>query len=147
MVKKICNHCGKIYVGKECECRKKNKKYTNTKNYYNTPRWKRLSKFIRERDYNQDRLAMYLSAVNVDDNEIKKLKEFLVLPGNIPRMFDGLIIVHHIIPVDEDESLMYEPSNLISLKKDTHEYIHKLYKTKNKKKIQELLRNAVKFGL
>lgn len=146
MVKKICNHCGRIYSG-ECECRKKNKKYTNTKSYYNNPRWKTLSKSIRERDYNQDRLAMYLSAVDIDDNEIKKLKEFLVLPGNVPRMFDGLIIVHHIIPADEDESLMYEPSNLISLKKDTHEYIHKLYKTKNKKQIQELLRNAVKFRL
>lgn len=146
MVKKICNHCGKIYFD-ECECRKKNKKYSETKSFYKTKAWRSTSNYVRLRDFKTDRLALFLAVTNkiFDIDVFNKMKNFLVLPNGMVRDLKSILIVHHIVPADEDASLLYDTNNLITLSKDTHELVHQIYKTKNKKALQDLLREAVKF--
>lgn len=48
--------------------------------------------------------------------------------------------VHHIIELMDNPNLGDEPSNMIPLSKDAHDFVHMLYKAGYKKETQELLR-------
>lgn len=52
-------------------------------------------------------------------------------------------VVHHIVPVNEDMSLVYSSNNLISLCNKCHSQVHMLYNTKDKENTQRLLRNLI----
>lgn len=153
MIQKICNHCGRLYTDVcPCKAARRRKYEYKSDDFYNSKAWRSLSRYIRQRDLNSDRLAMYLSLsgayrqVNIPGH-IKTLVDYLILPGGAIRRLSGLIVVHHIIPREDDRSLWYVVDNLISLRHDVHEYIHQLYKTEAKCDIQELLREAVAWKL
>lgn len=143
--KKICNHCGRIYSGTKCSCRVKEKTgYHNS--FYDSKAWRSVSRFVRMRDFNTDRLALYFRRVGRPESGVGiNIYDYIMdaVTGEI-RSLSGALLVHHIIPRDEDASLWYTVDNLITVNSSVHEYIHKLYKTNNKEDVQNILREAVK---
>lgn len=144
MPKKICNHCGRIYEF-ECECRKKRRKFSKTKDIYNSTRWKKVSKKIRARDFYCDRFALFLSVCDASKlpTWTRPFKTFLTLPDGTIRRMNDILLVHHIEPVDENSSSWFDENNLISLYQSTHEMIHKLYETELKNEVQSFLKKIV----
>lgn len=149
--KRFCNHCGRLYEGKRCSCRRdsnneRSRKYHDS--FYNSPAWVSLSRFIRIRDFNTDRLALYFRRVGRPTHGIGiNIYDFVVdaTTGEI-RRFPGVLVVHHIVPREDDKNLQYTENNLITLNTHVHEYIHQLYGT-NKEEVQNILREAVKTEL
>lgn len=149
MIRKICNHCGRIYID-TCECQKKKRKSSYKHNsFYDGIAWKTLSKQIKQRDLYTDRLALFLKKKPIErflyKGHIKTLIDYLITPTGQIRRFTDLIEVHHIEPIEENKELRYNEENLISLYKSVHEYIHKIYNTNEKETLQNLLREAVRY--
>lgn len=146
---KFCNHCGKIFYGERCSCQKnvKRKQYDNS--FYHGKHWIQLSKFIKSRDYLQDRLVMYFRKIysrntTIPENEItRRLYYYCITPEGNARFYNDKLIVHHIIPRDEDASKQYDINNLITVSNNIHEYLHQLYKSGYKEEVQKLLQAAV----
>ena len=144
--KRICNHCGRLYDGPKCGCRVKREagtKYHNS--FYDSTAWKAVSRFVRVRDFNMDRLALYFRRIGRPEHGVGvRIYDYVIdaSTGEIRRLPGGLV-VHHIIPRDEDSSKQYDTDNLISLNSSVHEFIHKLYNT-DKEAVQNILREAVK---
>ena len=67
-------------------------------------------------------------------------------------VYPARVDVHHIAELDEDPERKLDPSNLITVSRDNHRSIDKLYHRGNKEKIQEILwdearrRNIAFFG-
>ena len=53
-------------------------------------------------------------------------------------------LVHHIIEIDEDESQVYELSNLIPVSEIAHREIHKRYRDEDIKQVQAELKEYLK---
>lgn len=148
MISKICNHCGRLYQGTACPCQKKRRKDERHNQFYDSPHWKALARQIKARDLYTDRLALYFARTQEKgEGHINTLRLYLTTPEGQIKAFTDLLQVHHIIPVNEDESGRYKEENLITLYKSTHEYIHQLYKTEEKEAIQNLLRKAIAMKL
>lgn len=147
---KFCNHCHKLYSGSKCSCRRDNQRERSKKyhdSFYDSPAWRALSRYIRVRDYNMDRLALFCLKYSPKTFIGIKLCDYVLeaSTGQI-RTFSGMLVVHHIVPREDDKSLQYDSDNLITLNTHVHEYIHQLYAT-NKEEVQNLLREAVKADL
>lgn len=147
MIKRICNHCGRLYVDK-CICRQEKRKYNRT-SFYDTQAWRSLSKFIRIRDYNQDRLMLYFKKIGrpKESGIAQRLYDFVIDANGVER-FTGSLLVHHIVPREDDYALQYETTNLITLNNNVHEYVHQLYtNSSNKAVVQDILHSAVEASL
>ena len=143
---RFCNRCGRLYdenKGK-CQCQKNVKREYKHNNFYDRPAWRKLSSYIRVRDFNMDRLALYLAKTGEkDDKTYKLLRDYLIdAYGNVRRL-GGAIVVHHIVPREEAYDKQYDIDNLISLNTHTHEYVHQLYCTNHRDDVQRILRDAV----
>lgn len=88
------------------------------------------------------------------DDALYNTKEWRSLRSDILEDYDNICLwslyvqgkileanrVHHIEEVLDNEDLVYEYDNCISLEKYNHYYIHKLYNSRYKKEVQEILR-------
>lgn len=162
---RYCNHCHKLYderTGK-CPCRKTVRSPYRHSDFYDGKHWRALSNYIRIRDYDMDRLALYFFRNNffnigefrtetpVDafnrSGVYKLLYDYLIDATGQMRALGGGLVVHHITPRKENYSLQYDPDNLITLNTHTHEYIHQLYDHGKQEEVERLLREAVKANL
>ena len=105
MLYKRCSKCGKrMEMGQKCSCCKRdystNKR--SRKEYHNN-RWAKLRQYVMAR---HDYLDAYA------------LEQGNVIPADT---------VHHIIPVRDDETLFFEPTNLIPVSRASHDTIHAAY--------------------
>lgn len=135
--KKICGICKRVIdQDKECECRGKqiaesNKqydKYTRDKKahaIYESKSWRFIRNIVKTRDNN-------LCQCCLDLKEITPIE-----------------LVHHIVEVRNDYSLVYNMNNLIGLCNKCHGEVHSAYdrsdseKIKTQKHLKELIDNRV----
>lgn len=141
-IKRQCSICGKLIpIGTKCECeierdkksnkdnnKKYNKKrYEENKEYikfYNSSQWIKLRELIR----NKQGLDLYLY-----------FKEGKIVTDDL--------YIHHIIPTKDDWTRRLDSNNLICLSYETHEKIHRLYKSGRKEEVQaELLEMVQEWG-
>lgn len=105
MIYKRCPHCGRrIPSGTTCGCYKR--EYAPTKagaEFYHSTRWNKLRAYILAKYSGRDMWSASKGRLEKADT------------------------VHHIIPADEDPSLIWSESNLIPVSRDSHAEIHKLY--------------------
>jgi len=134
MIKKTCPGCGKVIDRKyplcpECTIRmtsKRNKAYnavTRNKGHdaiYQDKRWRIIKPIVRRRDMDRCRLCFEA------------------------HRFTDMQMVHHIVEPEDNNSLAYEPDNLICLCESCHQHVHKAYKDGNKLTMQDKLRTLVK---
>lgn len=153
---RFCNHCHKLYDERSgpCRCRSKQKRVYSHDNFYDGKAWRALSNYIRMRDYNMDRLALYFflrTETPADafktQGVYKLLYDYLIDATGQMRRFPGGLVVHHIIPRKENYSLQYDINNLITLNTHTHEYIHQLYGQGKQAECEAILRAAVQADL
>lgn len=147
---RVCNHCGRLYdelVG-GCPCRNSVKRVYARDSFYDRPAWRALSRYVRARDYEQDRLCMYLIKVGRPDSlcVLQRLYDYCIDVTGIARFRNDRLIVHHIVPREDNYSLQYEVDNLITVGNSVHEYIHQLY-AHEKENVQDILRSAVRATL
>ena len=145
--KKICNHCGRLYTDR-CDCSgARQARRTSTKQYdkkrtdfYSTPSWRAISRTVRVRDYNQDRLKLYLMY-----HPLESVSDTL---RDIVNTADGhRLVVHHIEPREENRDRQYDMDNLITLDTNVHDYVHEEYCTDRRDAMRALLRKAVEWTL
>ncbi|NFT93948.1 hypothetical protein FDF86_16600 [Clostridium botulinum] len=130
MGKVSCPVCGHIHDRNyECSAKKQRQKEKSKRDrsrldskIYNSSKWKKLRDNVMDEYINIDLFSYYVfSKVEVAET------------------------VHHIVEICECEDLAYDEDNLIPLSNYTHRSIvHKLYKTKCKSEIQQLLRDMIK---
>lgn len=145
---RFCNHCGRLYDerdGGRCTCQREKREYKHA-SFYDGKGWRALSRFIRVRDFGQDRLAMYFTKFKPEGKLQQRLFDYLIDAQGNPRRLGGGLVVHHIVPREDDATIEYEADNLISLNTHTHEYVHALY-GKNKNELEVFLRQVVKAPL
>lgn len=168
MIKRICNRCGRLYNAEEgCNCNatkraiaERRKYYDKTKrdSWYNSKAWRATSRTVRARDYNTDRIAMYLFHIRAVGYElaVARFKDkgwYQVLADHFTAESCGikrageLLVVHHIIPREDDKNRWYDTDNLITIYSSTHELIHSLYNTSSKKEVQDFLLSVVQYDL
>ena len=147
MIKRICNHCGKVYSGDRCSCKREKRVYARN-SFYDSPAWRSLSRYIRMRDYEQDRLCMYLIKIGrpSDICVLQKLYDYCIDASGLPRYRGDRLIAHHIVPREDNYSLQYTIDNLITVGNSVHEYIHQLY-AHEKESVQKILTAAVEASL
>ena len=150
---RFCIRCGRLIYGDSCTCKKDfqllPKKYNNSyhDSFYDSGYWKKIRDSIKKRDFNMDRLQLYFAKTGRPDaGPLQTLYDFCIDAYGNPRRFAGRLLVHHIVPRDDDVSLQYELSNLITLNYHVHEFVHQLY-ISNKKEIQDALSKAVQATL
>ena len=100
----------------------KQQKIQNQK-FYNSTEWRRVRDLVVERDGYMD-MWEYLTTGRI------------VYPARVD--------VHHIAELDEDPKRKLDLSNLITVSRDNHRSIDKLYHRGNKEKIQEILWDEVR---
>ena len=148
---RFCNHCGRLYDENKgrCSCRAKVKRQYKHNEFYDTQQWRAVSRAVRVRDFNLDRLSMFCSKIGSErckyDETYKLLYCFLIDAYGVDRTHStgSALLVHHIVPRNECYAKQYDMDNLISLEYHTHEYIHQLYNTKHKEQVQKILLEAV----
>ncbi|MBY6837841.1 hypothetical protein FDG50_11495 [Clostridium botulinum] len=130
MGKVSCPVCGRIHDRNYiCEAKKKAKLDKSKRDrsrldnkVFSSSKWKKLRNRIVE-DYNNIDLFSYYIFGKVEVAEV----------------------VHHIAEFMQDEELAFDEDNLIPLSNYTHlSIVHKLYKTKCKIQIQNMLRDMIK---
>lgn len=149
MERRFCNHCGRLYEGERCSCRRDKPPKTKSKvreNFYESKAWRKMSYNIRIRDFNMDRLQLYFNKYKPENRIEKMLFDYLIDSNGAGRNFTGRIIVHHIKEIESDWQNRLNEDNLISLNFHTHEYIHQLY-FDFKEDVQALLFKAVNADL
>ena len=122
MLKKLCSKCGGIIVqegGSLCRrCsaihqRNYDRYKRENKQFYKTKEWRVLTEMCKARHNEMDAFEYFVNQ----------------------RITKGSVS-HHIIPIEDDESLAYDLDNLIYLSDRTHKRIHALYnKNENSKNI------------
>ena len=103
MIGYICPRCRKkVPSGRQCPCRMKQyEKDSKVYAFYHSKEWAKLVQAIRARDGGIDRYAWHVHQIYA--------------PGRI---------VHHIIPVEENWELRFDPNNLILVSDTSHGKIH-----------------------
>lgn len=128
MIKKMCPRCGKmIPVGTKCKC-----STPYAKDYNKFRRNNKIKIFRSSQIWMQVRDAVIRRDAGIDQYLYHTTGEIKI--GNS---------VHHIIPISEDYDRRTDPDNLITLSEDTHGKIEYLYKTKQKKELQQELLDIV----
>lgn len=121
MAMKTCRYCGIVPIAHECPVvAKQRSNYRNSKEdakIYNTNEWKELREDI-----------------------ISEYKSICLWSLYVDGIIKHIECCHHIVEVNIDKDLAYEKDNVIGLNKDTHDYVHKLYKSKYKQEVVKLLR-------
>ena len=133
MIQKICSQCGKPFTGscKYCTA-KRNKRYNMTERnqernaVYNSD-WEKTKKYVLGRDNGICRMCKSLTPKYLDTR--------------------ASLIVHHIVPVEDDQDLWYDHNNLISVCYKHHSEIHRAYETdaREKKRMQSRLRSMIEY--
>lgn len=113
MLTRICLRCGReVEQGKQCQCMNMTRReYENegrrkdVRAFYDSQMWRKLRESIKAR-------------ANGCDEYVFATTDRIV-PG---------YLVHHIYPADEYPAMRLLPNNLIYVSKDTHEWIHSVYR-------------------
>ena len=143
-MKKFCSRCGRlIEVGETCVCRKNVKRQYKKIPFYESQAWRKLSSYVKIRDFMLDRLQMYFCKYKPANDIEKMVYGYVVDALGQPRKFSGALIAHHIVPREDNYSLQFVTDNLITVNYHVHEYIHMLYGQGKKEAVQELLRKCV----
>ena len=129
MIYKHCSRCGRrLRVGETCSCQTAYKKNYNKFNrdtaferFRHSKEWLRIRQAVIDRDDGIDQYALRTTGK--------------LIPGTS---------VHHIIPLADDWSRRLDMSNLILLSEQTHGEIEKIYHTKDKSAMQEVLFSILK---
>lgn len=133
MLKKYCSRCNIRLINrneKYCSiCASKENRHKEYKKYRIDDKEQR---FYKSKEWNVIR-----SIIKDKDNGLclKCLKNKVISPMNT---------VHHIEELKANWSKRLDEGNLISLCEQCHQSIHKKYKTENKVKVQEELKNIIK---
>ncbi len=138
MLKKICQRCGRMYdAGTQCSCRPKRTYMIDAKERYQGYQKKAYRNYDernpnRHEKYNSPEWKATRQTVLAYAHGIDEwiwATEHRLVPADT---------VHHIIPIEDDESLWLDLNNLIAITAETHNYIHKLYRKKKKQTQQQL---------
>lgn len=109
-MKKSCKYCGKIHDSK-FDCGKKpksrNKYTTDIQKYYRSYSWQCIAEEVKNRDKHLCQACLHK------------------LPGTLFQYNSKQLSVHHIIPINEDDTLKEDYSNLITLCRYHHEEAEK----------------------
>lgn len=101
---KFCEYCHKIQeYNHQCNLKPKRTTSSNHNKFYSTTAWNKKQKQIKENFYGID---VYEYVVNQK-----------IVYGTV---------VHHIVPIKDNDSLKLSNSNLILLSDSTHKLIHKM---------------------
>lgn len=131
MIRKICNKCHRLYSGSGCPvcAKERNKRYNKyerdqSRQIVYGPEWESAKKYVLSRD------GMCRMCYCID----KRLN------------FDNLL-VHHIVPVEDDQELWYDNNNLITVCAMHHQRIHGRYHASitEKKRMQSRLRAMIEW--
>ena len=129
MIYKHCSRCGRrLRVGETCSCQTAYKK-----NYNKFNRDKAFERFRRSKEWLRIRQAVIDRDDGIDQYALHTTGK--LIPGTS---------VHHIIPLADDWSRRLDMSNLILLSEQTHGEIEKIYQTKDKSAMQEVLFSILK---
>lgn len=134
MIKKLCPTCGKVIerslkLCEECTIKiisKRNKAYNSSlrnkeqEKVYHTKQWDIAKRQVALRDNSLCRLCF------------------------LNRSWTASQLVHHIVEVEEDSTLVYSADNLISLCESCHQRVHAIYKTEGKADLQDKLKVLTK---
>ena len=129
MIYKHCSRCGRrLRVGETCSCQTAYKK-----NYNKFNRDKAFERFRHSKEWLRIRQAVIDRDDGIDQYALRTTGK--LIPGTS---------VHHIIPLADDWSRRLDMSNLILLSEQTHGEIEKIYHTKDKSAMQEVLFSILK---
>lgn len=124
MIYKRCSRCHKrIPTGTACECTR-HRDYTpaeGIKKQYHTERWKQIRQIAMSRYAGIDVYALY--------------KHGKILQADT---------VHHIEPTSDSPERFYDIDNLIPVSNASHKEIHRAYKTDEKEKMKDYLRESMR---
>lgn len=98
-----CSKCGKIHKRNGCQAKKYHRKYVKTETYnkiIKSKQWTETSRFVKSLDCFQ---CLVCCDLNIPLSE-----------------YNTLLEVHHIIKINDDETLAFELNNLITLCKLHH---------------------------
>lgn len=123
MIQKVCSKCGRPFTGSNCSnCTKK----------YNT----------RERENNGVYNSYWESARKYALSADNGLCKMCVAENKV--ITNARLVVHHIVPVEDDSELWYDYNNLITLCYQHHKIVHDHYDTGRKLETQMELRKLLK---
>lgn len=113
MLTYICLRCGReVEQGKKCDCMNRSRKEYESEGrrkevraFYDSAMWRKLRDSIKARANGCDEWILASTG--------------RIVPGDL---------VHHIYPSDEYPSMRLLPDNLIYVSKQTHEWIHSVYR-------------------
>ena len=113
MLTYICLRCGReVEQGKKCDCMNRSRKEYESEGrrkevraFYDSAMWRKLRESIKARANGCDEYVLYTTG--------------RIVPG---------YLVHHIYPADEYPAMRLLPNNLIYVSKDTHDWIHSVYR-------------------
>lgn len=110
---RICLRCGReVEQGKQCQCMN-----TTRREYENEGRRKDVRAFYDSQMWRKLRESIKARANGCDEYVFATTDR--IVPG---------YLVHHIYPADEYPAMRLLPNNLIYVSKDTHEWIHSVYR-------------------
>lgn len=113
MLTRICLRCGReVEHGKQCQCMN-----TTRREYENEGRRKDVRAFYDSQMWRKLRESIKARANGCDEYVFATTDR--IVPG---------YLVHHIYPADEYPAMRLLPNNLIYVSKDTHEWIHSVYR-------------------
>lgn len=134
MIKKLCPTCGKVIERSLKLCEECTIKITSKRNkaYNSSLRNKELEKV-----YHTKQWDIAKRQVSLRDNSLCRL-----CFSNCS--WTASQLVHHIVEVEEDSTLVYSADNLISLCESCHQQVHAEYRNGNKTELQTKLRTLTK---
>ena len=113
MLTRICLRCGReVEQGKQCQCMN-----TTRREYENEGRRKDVRAFYDSQMWRKLRESIKARANGCDEYVFATTDR--IVPG---------YLVHHIYPADECPAMRLLPNNLIYVSKDTHDWIHSVYR-------------------
>ena len=134
MIKKLCPTCGKVIERSLKLCEECTIKITSKRNKaYNSS----LRNKEQEKVYHTKQWDIAKRQVALRDNSLCRL-----CFSN--RSWTASQLVHHIVEVEEDSTLIYSADNLISLCESCHQQVHAEYRNGNKTELQTKLRTLTK---
>lgn len=138
MISKMCPRCHNI-IGRndklcdECTIKDKENNRNRYKEYDNTKRDDKCSKFYKSKEW-----LMTRTSVLFRDNNMCRVcwsRDKKIKVGDT---------AHHIITLRDDWSLRVDKNNLITVCPSCHKIIHDFYKSKNKNNMIDILKNIIK---